>query len=286
MQKLKNSVLDKMLKSHMTKAEVDFMLEVSHYQDDYGCVYGVYYKTVCRAIGVCPDTFYVVMENLEKKGLIRRSTQKGAWYGDWDIVIIGNDFSYPEAVREGYIDTGLKFFQNPSFRKLKAGEKILALQLLKITGANTAKRYNIGVKKFYSEWSKRLDVSKRTVQAYLGRLKTLFSIGIKDGEYWIRTLADGIKERTEKDIECLKKHLGEVSVRRNRTVCSEQSAQDVMDLIGQYANLAGAKIAKTFLDSVKYSIQLANEAEKRKYKWNRTLKPKLVHQILRDAIMN
>lgn len=52
MQKLKNTVLDKMLTAHLTKAEVDFMIEISHYQDDSGKVYGVYYKDVCEAIGI------------------------------------------------------------------------------------------------------------------------------------------------------------------------------------------------------------------------------------------
>ena len=70
LQKLKNSVLDKLLQSHLTKAELDFLIELSHYQDNLGKVHGVYYRSMCKVTGMSYQTFYVTMLSLADKGVI------------------------------------------------------------------------------------------------------------------------------------------------------------------------------------------------------------------------
>lgn len=278
MQKLKNSVLDKMLQADLTKAEVDFMLEISHYQDNSGRIYGVYYKAICKAIGISYETFYVTMRALADKGLICLTK---AHYEDWDIIIKDNDFSYPGALKEGYISTGHDIFYMKHFRELKAKEKLLAMQFLKIAGAG--KRYHIGVELFYDKYAKLLQVTKRTIQTYLGKLKQFFSIGIKDKMYWITPLVAVFKSNAPKDIQRFADHLSSVACRRNKATYTEDSLRNTTDLIKQYAESLKTEIAQVFLKAVSNSIEKANEAVRDKSKWNRQLNPKFIHKIIREA---
>ncbi len=276
MQKLKNKVLDKMLQANLTKAEVDFILEISHYQDESGTIYGVYYKDICKAISISHETFYVTMRTLAAKGLIEIEKD---YFGDWNVIIVDNDFTYPEALREGYINTGHDIFYNKGFRKLKAKEKLLAMQFLKIGGAG--KKYHIGVEAFYDKYSKLLKVTKRSLQVYLGRLKAFFSIGIKDKMYWITPLKAVFKDFAPTDMQTFATHLSGVACRRNRAVFTPQNKKDISDLVKQYAERLKSDTAHIFLNAVKASIETANEAVANKSKWNRQLNPKFVHKLIR-----
>lgn len=278
-QKLKNTILDKMMAAHLTKAEVDFMLEISHYQDESGKVYGVYYKDVCEAIGISYQTFYVTMESLVDKGLI---CLVKAYYGDWDIIIQGNDFTYPEAFSEGYISTGHDMFYDDMFRKLKANEKLLAMQFLKIAGAG--KRYHIGVNVLYEKYTEILHVTKRTLQVYLGKLKQFFSVGIKDKMYWITPLTAVFKSLAPKDIQTFSEHLGEVACRRNRITYTGQELRNATELVKQYAQLMKDRIADVFLNAVSDSVIKVNQQIRDKHKWNRQLNPKFVHKLMKNTI--
>lgn len=279
MQKLKNRVIDKMMSLHLTKAEVDFMIEISHYQDDTGRIYGVYYKDVCKAIGISSQTFYVTMYHLAEKGLI--SLEKD-FYSDWDIIIRDNDFSCSEAFQEGYISTGHDIFYNQEFQKLKANEKLLAMQFLKIGGAG--KHYHVGVNVLYEKYSKLLQVSKRTIQVYLGKLKAFFSIGIKDKMYWITPLAAVFKNQAPRDMHNLSKHLGAVACRRNRASYTVEVLQNTTDLVKQYSQILKTKTANVFLNAVKDSIKKANETVRDQRKWNRQLNPKFIHKLMKNTI--
>ncbi len=279
LQKLKNSVLDKLLQSHLTKAELDFLIELSHYQDNLGKVHGVYYRSMCKVTGMSYQTFYVTMLSLADKGVI---CYEKAYYGDWDITILDNDFSYPEAVKEGYISTGHDIFYDEAFKELKANEKLLAMQFLKIGGAG--KRYHIGVELFYEKYAELLRVAKRTIQVYLGRLKAFFSIGIKDKMYWITPLQKVFKDRAPKDIQNFAAHLGRVALRRNKAVYTEESLRDTLELVKQYAQSFKEETAKIFLGAVAGSIAKTNETVRDKRKWDRNLKPKFIHKLMRSSM--
>ena len=210
-QKLKNYVLDRMLCADLTKAEIDFIIEISHYQEESGRVHGVYYKTICEAIGISYETFYITMRSLEEKGFLQLEKSH---YTDWDIIIKDNDFSYAGALKEGYISTGHDFFYADSFKSLKAKEKLLAMQLLKISGAN--KRYKIGMEIFFSKYEKLLKVTKRTIQTYLCSLKKFFKISVKNKLYIFVPLQECFKYNAPGDLQNLSNHLFSVACRRNR----------------------------------------------------------------------
>ncbi len=213
MQKIKNRILDRMAKAHLTKAEVDFILEISHYQDDYGKVYGVYYRKICAAINISYQTFYVTMASLCDKGLIRLEK---AHYGDWDIVIQDNDFSYKGAMEEGYVSTGHDIFYNSKFREMKANEKLLAMMLMRSCGNN--RKCFMSVERFYENYCRMFQVTVRTLREYLGRLRKYFSFHIRNKSYVIVPMSEIYKDTSPTDLQNMQSHLGQVVCRRDHLV--------------------------------------------------------------------
>lgn len=277
MQKLKLAVLDKMISRHLTGAEVNFILYISHYQDASGSVLGVYYKDLCEAIGISHETFYAVMRSLEKKELIE--VEKN-YYGDWDIRIRDNSFLSPEANREGYVSTGHDIFHDKEFLALKAGEKLLAMYVLKVAGAGYGK-YHIGVENFYEKFSALFGVGRRALQNYMARLKKYFTIGIKDKFYWITPLKKVYKSQTPTDMKLFSGHLIELACRRNRIrEIGREEFRDTAELIRQYAPGREQEIAGSFLQALKKSVQKANEHIRSPYLWERVLRPKFIHKLL------
>ncbi len=274
MQKLKNSVIDAMIKLHMTKAEVDFVLELSHHQDDTGTVYGVYYKDVCKAINISYETFYVVLRSLEQKQLIKYEKN---YYGDWDICIVNNDFSQG-SYEEGYISTGHDLFYNKTFKTMKANEKLLAMQLLKIVGAG--KRYHVGIEHFYEKYCELLGVAKRTLALYLHSLKSFFKMEKREGNYWITAQGTVYKENAPTDLNVLSDYLGITACRRNRITYTEETLRDTLILVRQYSEKLKEKIASVFLSAVRESIEKQNSSQKSRSSWDRTLNPKFVHKLI------
>lgn len=291
MQKLKNEVLDRMLEKHLTKAEVDVLLELSHYQDDKGKVYGVYYRNVCEAVGISYETFYCTIENLVDKGLIRvEQTCKG----DRDVTILHNDFSYPGALQEGFVSTGHYLFDNPKFKKLKAGEKLLAMQFFRITGAGKH-FYNISVEFFIKKYTELLQVKLRTLRVYLSHLRDFFSINIKNRNYYICIKKNECKyeelEAPTTDIKRLSEHLIKTACRRHKANYTKKSYTELMDLLRRYSyssreDLAYVRknLAQRFLAAVKRSTDLGCDrpddprcVPMTKGKW---LNPKFIHKLM------
>lgn len=58
MQKLSVTVLEHMIKSKISSKEVDFILYVGKYQNEYGTAEGIYYKDICDAAGLSCQGFY------------------------------------------------------------------------------------------------------------------------------------------------------------------------------------------------------------------------------------
>lgn len=296
MQKLKNSIVNRMLEEHLTGAEINLLLHISKYQEDQGRVCGVYYKDVCAAIGISYETFYTSLETLEKKGFIKRS--RGA-YGDSDIVILDNDCSCGEEWEKGYINTGNPLFYNPEFYRLKAGEKLLALQFFKNAGAG---HYHIGINKLYHDFSEKLGVKRRTIQQYLRRLKEYFSITLKDGILHVRYKEKYESERRKNlsSNEEFVLHVMRVAFRRSRIhmpapyqtmnqlirtseykpLNLPKDLTDVKNLFRQYWPRHGTGLAAIFLRAVQRSLEKINDKQPNQYRWKREINPKLIHKCI------
>lgn len=288
MQKLKLSVCDKMIKEKLTSNEINFMIYISHFQNDKGFIRGIYYKDVCKHTGMSDQSFYDVKESLVKKGII--STYKSNKI-DHDILILDNDFSYPESFQEGYIDINHNIFSNEEFLEMKANEKLLAMQLMKITYASKAS-YQIYTKNFYEKYMKLFDVTKRVIRGYLSSLKQFFYIGIKDFKYFItphkKVYKKALSEGRKSDDEVFNENIARVACRREKIKeFTNKQLSDASGLIKQYGNICKEEqinVLDLFYSSIRLSIEKANENIINKRKWQRKLLPKLVHRIMREQL--
>ena len=231
MQKIKYCVLDRLLRADLSRAEMDFILHISHYQDDSGCVSGIYYRDICNALQISYQTFYDVLHSLQVKEII--SVTK-AYYGDWDVTILDNSFQ--DGIT-GYVSTGDDLFLDPEFQKCGPQEKLLALEFLKIAkNPSNGGKYKIGKEKLYEKYCKLFSVTKRVFLRYLHRLRKFFSMIVTEGIYYIRPGKNYRgKNKGRTDTELLREHVKRFVLRRNRATYTEEEGKDVARLLTQYA---------------------------------------------------
>lgn len=75
MKKLNLKVVTKILTKNLTDTEVDFMITISHYQNQQGHIQRIYYKNICKAINISFQTFYDTVKGLENKGIIKTARE-------------------------------------------------------------------------------------------------------------------------------------------------------------------------------------------------------------------
>lgn len=281
-QKLKSNTFEKIMQSALTSSELNVLVYLSHFQNDVGTIIGVYYKDICETLKISYQTFYDVLKNLSEKGII--SYKKNNYY-DWDITILDNDFSYETAVDEGYISMGHDIFSSPDFFSLKAPEKLLAMYIMRTSGAGT-RRYCISVDKFHEKFENIFGVTKRVLRGYTKRLKKFFSIGIKDGIIWVTVRKIAKKNNSMTDKEAYAWSVCKALFRRNRVKMAEntQTFKEMTELIEQYAGGYKDKIAEYIMNATRHSLQIRNAGRKSEYKWNRKIAPRHVHYLLKEEL--
>ena len=112
MQKIKNSIVDRMIAQKCTANEIDFLLYVSAYHDITGRVTGVHYKDVCDATHMSIQGFYDVKASLEEKGFI---VCEKCDYSDCDITIVGNSLMEKNIIAKDISIRVTIFFHKMSF---------------------------------------------------------------------------------------------------------------------------------------------------------------------------
>ena len=276
MQKLKNSIIAKMIKARLTNKEIDFLIYVSRFQNDDGVVSGVYYKEVCENMHMSVQGFYDVKNTLIRKGFIRSEKNSPT---DHDITILDNAFLTENDIKAGYVNTNHNIFFHEKYARLKAGAKLLAMELMKLSYAGTGE-CRIGTEKFYKKYTQLFGVSKRVMRIYLMQLKIFFSIGIKEGIYYIRPkniVYRQLGQASENDNYAA--HNVDVICRRNRIQeAGKKEKKDICTLLKQYRKQAQEvrqDIVEMLMRAVEGSLELAGV---------RILKPKLVHKLLREEL--
>lgn len=284
MQKLSYAVLQKLIKKNVTSAEIDVLLYVSRFQNDKGTAEGMYYKAICQDLDIAYQTFYDAKESLVKKGII--SVQKNH-YLDHDITILDNDFTDSETYKKGYINTNHELFACVQFRMMKAGAKLLAMDLMKNNLASD-RSYHKDTQKFMKDNIERFHICKRTLQQYLKELRLLFHIGVKDKKYWITIRAFAKKRQAKNETTRYRENSIDVAIRRSRIPKQKVRREDVKELkklLSQYHSLikeserfSGENFS--FASIVERSMEVLNPGIG-KNKWKRRLKPTLIHRLLR-----
>lgn len=283
MQKIKNTIIKKCIDKKITSRELDFLLYISHYQDNTGRVLGVYYRDVCAALSISIQTFYDVKASLIKKGIISVSKNSEI---DWDIRIEDNDFSM-ENYHEGYINTDSRLFYSEEFIRLKAGAKLMLMDLMRLTYSNRG-RFVISTENLYKKYTELFGVTKRVVRGYLSSIKQFFFVKRHQHKYIIFPLA-AIKERKNNhDDEIYNQKAIETLCRRNKVKDAKaKQIKDTAALISQYkaiAMLGGKNIIDAMESALKGSLEAINRYLPPKEKYKRELRPALVHKVLREQV--
>ena len=174
---------------------------------------------------MCKQTFYDVLRSLQQKSIITyvRADQ------DYNITILDNDFSYKGSYEEGYINVSRSVFDGERFNQLRAKEKILVLQLMKVTHEN-AKSFQIRTENFYRKYTELLGVTKKVLRGYLHSMRSFFSVGKKDGKYFITFLASVFKsKRNVSETDQLLGHEVKTDCRRSKIKeIDDRAVEDTM----------------------------------------------------------
>lgn len=273
--KIKYTLLNSL--TALTNKEVDILLYVAHYQDDYGNIRGIYYRDVCKACGLCKQSFYDALRSLQTKGIITYVRN----HNDYDITILNNDFSYDGAYSDGYVNVSRQVFDTGNFADLRAKEKVLMILLMKVTHEN-GKSYQIGREKFYEKYMSLLGVTKRILRGYLHSMRSFFSVGFKDGKYYITYLASVFRDRRiESEIDQFTGHNVKVECRRNKIKeIVDTVVKDTIQLVKQYRSAAknqGQDILNVLAECIRSSVYGLSNSK-------RNLNSKYVHKLIRNRL--
>ena len=262
----------------LTASEMSLFLYIVSIQDQrMGKAEGLYYRDAMEACGMCKQSFYNALSGLVEKKVIEAERKQA----DYDVTVPGNAF--PDGNYRGYVKLNREVFHKKAFRRLKSHEKFLLFEFLKGTHEN-GHSLCIGVEKFYEKYEKILQVSRRVIRMYLCRLKKFFSIGIKNGMYYITYLHSVFKNdsyfpgyRTER--EHLHGQLVRKECRRLKIACTPEGIHDTMDLITQAKcwNLDEGERTALVMASLRKSVEGIPARL-------RQLSPAYVHKLMDEAM--
>jgi len=284
MQKLSVTVLERMIESGVSSREVDFILYVGKYQNEYGTAEGIYYKDICDAVGLSVQGFYNCKKSLEEKGIILCT--KNSYY-DYDITILDNSFAGKENYGRGYISLHLKLFSMKEFRNLKAGAKLMTMWLLRewlIYKSKSGKlSYQILKDTFLKKFMGLFHMTARTVRSYLGMLKPFLNVYLKEGKKYYITFLNSVASSVpgqNSENEELREHNVSTACRRNR-IKNETYAErkEICTILSQHHSEL-KKTGISLSDIVKNSLEIINAGIRNKSRWKRYLNSSLIHKLL------
>lgn len=298
MQRIKFDVFKTFFEKDLTSREIDFIISLSHYQDNTGLVHGMSYKKMMDETGMCAQSFYDSMHSLERKGVIRCLNGQN----DYDIEILGNDFTvYSKqdynAGEVKYIHTGCALFHQKSFRRLKPKQKLLVMDIFNIIMASAANKkhgYMIGTDKFIDKyantrkngWKGKLDISKRTLQKYLKMLRLYFTIFIRKGIYHF-VINENMTRKSGKETEkeACAKHLVETACRRNKIkLVDEKEKKDIVTYL-TYKEKELLDQPGIVDEIVEKMLEIINQKIGDVRKWERRIKSSLFKKLFKETVV-
>lgn len=278
--RIKYSLIEKL--KNLTSTEMDLFLYVAKYQRLNGFVAGVHNQDVCRATGMCKQSFYTAMRGLERKGIVTISRTSDI---DYDLLILDNDFTGKDAFEagrcKGYIDLSRSIFHKKQFKQLKAKEKWLLFYFLHCTHDNSSS-YRIGTGNFYKKFCTLLGVTKRMVRSYLHSLRAFFSVGIVKGIYYITYKRSVFNQKQGEQEKQEHEFFASALLRRNKIRKYNQEAlAETAKLVKQYRGIAhdsGYNIFDVLEKAVRESIPDESKPKDRKLSY------KYVHKLVRETL--
>lgn len=285
--KTKYTIIQKL--NTVTSKEMDlFFYLVMNMNQHNAYVEGVYYRDVMKVTGMCKQSFYNALKGLEEKEIVQ--VQKLSEV-DYNVLILGNHFPNVEELKKGYVKLNRKAFRKKEFWDLKAHEKYMLLEFLKGTHEN-GHSIRIGVKRFYEKYTKLLGVSVRVIRGYLHNLRKFFSIGIKDGKYFITYLhsvfKDDVRKRKKGKTEeaWYLQHLVKKECWRNHIKYEEKNLADTAYFPRQYKEFVGKGKNETekIMEAAKVLMLCIRTSVEEIQRKDRVLDTKYIHILIRKAL--
>lgn len=284
MQKLSVTVLEKMIQANVTSKEIDFLLYVARFQNEYGVVRGIYYRDIMEHIHVSHQTFYDCKKSLERKGIIECT--KNSYY-DWDIVILDNNFKGKENYGRGYISLHNSMVRSDEFMQLKAGAKLMALWLFREWQIYRKKAhsesYQINKRTLISKFKELMHVSPRVIRRYLGMLTPWISVYLERGQkYYITFRKDAaIMPGADSENGELREHDIEVGCRRNRIhEIGRKEKEDLATVLTQHNKQIEKLFDFDLSQIIQKSLEIINQTVRDKHHWKRRVNVPLIHKVL------
>ena len=278
--KLRYQVISKL--NNLSNSEMKlFIYLVQSENQSTGLVEGVYYRDVMKHTCICKQSFYNALKGLEEKKIV--TVQKNSAV-DYDVLILDNACPTERERSDGYINLNRKVFHSKEFRKLKAHEKYLLFEFLKRTHEGRGSM-RIKVKHFYEEFVSLLCVKKRVFRSYLHNLKKFFSIGIKNGNYYITYLHSVFKKCNVRDPEWKSErswHLEQLvkkECHRLHISYTDEALSDTAYLAVQYKEYMEKPkdVLKSLMNCIRTSIAGIRYSE-------RELENRYVHRLMKKEI--
>lgn len=292
MQKIKHSLLNRIIVEKLTSLEVNFLLYLVKICNAQGEAVGVYYSEIMEEINCCKASFYELRDSLTDKGFIAWQKNHSA---DIDIQLIGNDFTdgMGTVIYENYLNTNIAILNEKAFYSLRAGAKQLALELIKRVSAGQKNKLWYIPYNEYRKLSIKLNISVRMLKEYFTDLKRWVQIGkvVKDGKGYnvITVLKQALKapqcivsrKGKAKSVQAYPEHYEHrhfiaAQCRRKRIHTNEINLADTASLILQYGKKA-REIGNNIYNMVLKAIEKVNSSE---------LNAIGVHKVLRNLFVH
>lgn len=293
MQKLALEVIEKITSAGVTSNELNLILYIGRYQDEFGKIRGIYYKSACEELEISFQGFYDALRGLEEKGIIKQNRKNK----DYDIVIIGNNKDDTNNYKHGYISLRHPIFRDKRFLKLTSGAKLLGIHLVR---RESIRRNNTGYKEtshsyqrikdeFLDEFSHMLKVTERTIRYYLGCLKPFLSIYLEAGRKYYITFHKGmINDSKEQNVhvyenEELRKQQSECAIRRNR-IKNETKVKGLMRKLSVFTKQIMEHREFDLSEIIHMALERSNNNIKNPYKWKRTLNLENIESVMVEVL--
>lgn len=278
--KFSYALLTKLNNVKLNPTHIELLIYLVRHQDNStGKVLGVHHSDVTAATGMVRQSFYSAMKYLKEQGIIKYERHdEGAYY---TVKILDNAFPSKQSFKKGYVNLQKEVFNSKEYNELKSNEKYLVLQLCKRTNISHGS-YIIDVKKLYSNLTREFNVTKRVVRKYLHSMRKFFSIGIKNGKYYITYLHTKFKKLVDKPERLIRdeSYINEIVHKLKIRNTNKEEITETAELIHQYENQATKRNTDIRKLITEYIRETVEGTLQRKRRLNFKLLNKLLHKTL------
>lgn len=222
--------------TNLSSNDLDFLLLLTKYQNNFGVVEGVNYRYFCDELNISTSSFFECLKHLEERKYIKAELM---CKGYWKITILDNCFFNADDLKENtYLNTNKDFLYSKEFRKLKVNEKKLCLYLLTQPTINQNINFNIYTGKIKKLLGIKTDY---IIRKYLNNIKQFFPNKIRLGKGYEKgadkvtftttyVTEDGSTSEKTQYIQFMIDYL----ITRFKIKCSLEDFKDLLTVINQY----------------------------------------------------